>query len=121
MSSLASFPICAICARPLELETCKVDEFGKAVHEECYLSRVTPHQPKRGDAVAKMTSGNLHRAIVDFLDSASTPSVLGYCHDCGSAVENRNSTFSYRAQTWEISLPICPKCNPVSRFPIFDA
>src|SRR5258708_32898503 len=31
------FPICSICNEPVELETKKTNELGKAVHEECYV------------------------------------------------------------------------------------
>jgi hypothetical protein len=30
-------PTCSICSRPVPLETCKTDETGTAVHEECYV------------------------------------------------------------------------------------
>jgi hypothetical protein len=30
-------PTCALCNNTVELETCRVDESGKAIHEECYL------------------------------------------------------------------------------------
>jgi hypothetical protein len=30
---------CPICNRPVDLQTCKTDERGKAVHEECYALR----------------------------------------------------------------------------------
>jgi hypothetical protein len=33
-------PSCALCNRPVELETCKADERGSAVHEECYVRKV---------------------------------------------------------------------------------
>ena len=33
-------PHCAICNEPVELETAKTDEDGKAVHEECYVGRI---------------------------------------------------------------------------------
>jgi hypothetical protein len=29
-------PRCSLCERPVLLETSKTDEYGKAVHEECY-------------------------------------------------------------------------------------
>jgi hypothetical protein len=40
-------PKCSICNKPIELETAKTDENGKAVHEECYvrvmrLKEITP-------------------------------------------------------------------------------
>ena len=34
-------PICSICDKPVNLETSKTDDFGKAVHEGCYLLRVS--------------------------------------------------------------------------------
>jgi hypothetical protein len=41
-------PTCALCNSPVELETCKVDERGSAVHEECYVRKIrpTPAAPK---------------------------------------------------------------------------
>jgi hypothetical protein len=41
-------PPCSICYKPVPLETCKTDEAGKAVHEECYALKLkqigTPEQ-----------------------------------------------------------------------------
>jgi hypothetical protein len=33
-------PNCSVCERPVQLETSRVDELGKAVHEECYVLKV---------------------------------------------------------------------------------
>ena len=33
-------PRCAICNKPVELETAKTDENGKAVHGDCYAARL---------------------------------------------------------------------------------
>ncbi len=33
-------PHCAICNEPVELETSKTDENGKAVHEDCYARKI---------------------------------------------------------------------------------
>jgi hypothetical protein len=33
-------PACAVCKAPVELETCKTDERGTAVHEECYVRKI---------------------------------------------------------------------------------
>jgi hypothetical protein len=33
-------PKCSICNEPVELETGKTDEDGKAVHEDCYVLRM---------------------------------------------------------------------------------
>lgn len=30
--------VCWICDRTVSLETCKIDEHGNAMHEECYLA-----------------------------------------------------------------------------------
>ena len=46
MHSIALFtptvrlPNCSICNEPVELETSKTDENGKAIHEECYVVKV---------------------------------------------------------------------------------
>ena len=46
--------LCTICAKPLNLviDLC-ADENGKAVHEECYVKRITP--PRSRPPVAWMT------------------------------------------------------------------
>jgi hypothetical protein len=33
--------LCPICNKPVKLETAKSDEGGKAIHEECYLSKLS--------------------------------------------------------------------------------
>jgi hypothetical protein len=44
-------PICWICGNRVSLEKCKTDEYGKAVHEDCYLAKIhlqagnTPQSP----------------------------------------------------------------------------
>ena len=32
--------LCWICGHPVDLKTCKTDEYGNAVHEACYLARM---------------------------------------------------------------------------------
>jgi hypothetical protein len=32
--------ICWICGNPVQLEKCKTDEDGRAVHEECYSMKI---------------------------------------------------------------------------------
>jgi hypothetical protein len=44
-------PICSVCNKPVKLETSKIDELGKAIHEGCYLLKVglrraTPLRPR---------------------------------------------------------------------------
>jgi|HubBroStandDraft_4_1064222.scaffolds.fasta_scaffold63053_1 hypothetical protein len=38
--SIASLS-CLICDKPVRLETAKTDEFGNAVHEECYVLSIS--------------------------------------------------------------------------------
>lgn len=42
--------ICAICGKPADLRTCKTDEYGRAVHDQCIadkLARLTPPSSHR--------------------------------------------------------------------------
>ena len=51
-SESSHLPLCGICNKPIKLEASKVDKLGKAVHEGCYLLKVslrratTPPQPR---------------------------------------------------------------------------
>jgi hypothetical protein len=38
--SKMGFVICSVCNEPIQLETSKTDENGKATQEECYIVRV---------------------------------------------------------------------------------
>ena len=45
LSSIKPTPLeptrmCWICGRSVSLESCKIDENGNAVHEECYATKV---------------------------------------------------------------------------------
>ena len=33
-------PECVICKESVKLEECKVDEYGRAIHEDCYVSQL---------------------------------------------------------------------------------
>jgi hypothetical protein len=33
--------VCAICGNPVDLECCKIDEDGDAVHDKCYLAKMS--------------------------------------------------------------------------------
>jgi hypothetical protein len=46
LSSTRQIP-CAICGVPIELEHCKINEDGQAVHDKCYFAKVKP-PPKFG-------------------------------------------------------------------------
>jgi len=38
---------CAICKAPVELERCKIDELGDAVHEACYIAKLAQNSSLR--------------------------------------------------------------------------
>jgi hypothetical protein len=38
---------CGICGTPVELEDCKIDERGDAVHEKCYVSGLRNRSARR--------------------------------------------------------------------------
>jgi hypothetical protein len=40
-------PTCPLCNKEVLLETCKADEQGRAVHEDCYAQKITLHQPSQ--------------------------------------------------------------------------
>ena len=40
MTYPGSVQTCWICGKTVHLETCKADEHGKAVHEECYAAKI---------------------------------------------------------------------------------
>jgi hypothetical protein len=37
---LPHYPRCPICTLPVNMENCKTDENGRAVHEECYVLKI---------------------------------------------------------------------------------
>jgi hypothetical protein len=44
MDAAMAFPesplfLCCLCCDPVDLRTAKTDEYGKAIHEECYVVR----------------------------------------------------------------------------------
>jgi hypothetical protein len=41
-------PQCAICKSDVNLEQCKVDEYGQAVHEDCYIRKIGGYAPIAG-------------------------------------------------------------------------
>ena len=38
--------LCGICGTPVELEHCKTNEFGQAVHGKCYASKIAAKKVK---------------------------------------------------------------------------
>ena len=45
MSNQRWLPRCAICKRTVNLNLSKADEYGRAVHEECYVSLLLRKEP----------------------------------------------------------------------------
>jgi hypothetical protein len=43
MMSSHFVPLCFLCGSQAPLETCKADEYGRPVHEECYVARLIMH------------------------------------------------------------------------------
>jgi hypothetical protein len=40
MNKKPALPLCPVCNQPVALETAKVDEVGRAIHDECYFAIV---------------------------------------------------------------------------------
>jgi hypothetical protein len=53
-------PACCICNSPVLLETSKTDEYGQAVHEECYVLKVCPESEFLKDGAPTPASANKH-------------------------------------------------------------
>jgi hypothetical protein len=43
---ITAIPICDICKKPVNIESCTTDENGKTVHGGCYFLRITASKPK---------------------------------------------------------------------------
>src|ERR1035438_8285888 len=105
----SEFPICSICNEFIELETTKVDEVGKPVHEQCCVQQIslkksTRPPPTKKDAEYK--ANPRAQAIIALLKSANTDSVRKRPTSRAAFLESRGCTFSHEGQTWESILPI---------------
>jgi hypothetical protein len=38
-------PECVLCKKPVKLEESKADEYGQAIHGECYVAKITENKP----------------------------------------------------------------------------
>ena len=110
---------CILCRKPVDLRTdlC-ADENGKAIHEDCYVTHVTSNRgdPKlrEGEEGFQMSDSLPSQAFIEFVNSASTHWATNSCPACGTELKYRDCTFFYEGQTWEIPLPICVKCHPIT-------
>lgn len=46
MNNASALRTCAICGKPVPLESAKADEHGRPVHEQCYVSRLKDERTK---------------------------------------------------------------------------
>jgi hypothetical protein len=60
-------PPCSFCNGPVELETSKTDEDGKAIHEECYVRKLRSDRPQ-----APATPTLLPRDLASAVSATST-------------------------------------------------
>lgn len=44
---------CQLCQRPVPLEIARINELGKAVHEECYLNAIRIAKPAKSEQLPK--------------------------------------------------------------------
>ena len=42
--SASDWPNCGVCGQPVKVETMRTDEFGRPVHEQCYILKVKLHR-----------------------------------------------------------------------------
>ena len=59
-------PICAICHKPVKLETSKTKELGQAVRETCYLLRVRSEKaksPRKKIGIMQIPSGSSAKPV----------------------------------------------------------
>jgi len=119
----SEFPTCPICNEEIELETAKIDEVGRPVHEECYVQRVKKSiRPPPGASYGEDNENPFLQQIVTFLDSAKhTHAITNFCPVCGSQLEHRTCTFLYAERTWEIRLAIRHDCATIDSTPPHDA
>jgi hypothetical protein len=111
------FLACFLCNEEVALETTKIDESGKPVHEECYVQQVCGHKaarpptPIRGDPDHKEKP--ITQELTQFFDTEACRPVDGFCPICGSQLECRAVKFFYENRTWKIHLTNCVKCKGI--------
>jgi len=103
MRSAANLPTCPVRREPVRLEAAK----DTAIRRE-------------GGAMPPIEK-SVSAEVIDFLISAKTPAADARCPECGSPIEHRTCTFFFGGQTWDVPLPFCPACHPVSLIPVHHA
>ena len=51
---ISSIHLCWLCGKNVDLNSCKIDEYGKAVHEACYAVRLALEGHPRTSRAAAM-------------------------------------------------------------------
>jgi hypothetical protein len=59
-------PQCAICKSAVILEDCKTDEYGRAVHEDCYIRAIIGDAPLANLELLSAHSFQSRRCFVRF-------------------------------------------------------
>jgi len=68
-----------------------------------------------------MAPETLHQSILDLLNSAASASKPVARCPCGAAMEYRDTQFFYEGQSWNLKLPVCPRCQSAPRVLMHDA
>jgi len=61
-----------------------------------------------------MAPDSVRESIRRLLDSMTSGKKSVILCDCGAPMEYRAVTFFHEGQSWEVSLPVCPNCHPIS-------
>ncbi len=113
------FHHCSICNEAVELETAKIDESGKPVHEECYVRKVCIHTTATEPAPIQENLSHkrktIRQEVIEFLDLQAARPISRFCPFCGSQLECREATVCHEDRSWKLHLTNCVKCNPISR------
>jgi hypothetical protein len=113
---------CSICSEFVQLETAKVDEIGRPVHEECYVQKISLRRSIRPPPeVSDAERNSLSQAIITFLTTEEARAVTDFCPVCGSQLEHRNLIFFFAGQVWKIRVQICLDCDPMTDVAPYDA
>ncbi len=87
---LRATPNCWICGRPAELESCKIDEHGQPMHEDCYIAKLALDRETRSN------SGHMGRvrhswreAFLSVLDESDPDKLPGRIENAITALERR--------------------------------
>jgi hypothetical protein len=79
MSNGGWLPRCILCKQSISLEQCKTDEYGRAVHEECYVSLLLVQKklpttvklvPKKPPKTAKAARRNRFSLVAHLVTAA---------------------------------------------------